>query len=158
MDEAVTDHREDHADRHGYGGPDALAFNQVPYTLTIGGTGWSLGNAQVISRYVRMGRMIVCKIRIVWGTTSTFGSGGLTLAAPVPAAASAIYTSGQASYSDAGTGFGWGFCQINGGTITPFAYLTTGNRLTGSLLTTTSPHVWAATDDLQVDITYEAAS
>ena len=54
------------------------------WTPAISGTGWAIGNAVVAGRYKRVGdKTIACRGRITFGSTSTFGTGALTLSLPV---------------------------------------------------------------------------
>lgn len=165
----MSDHREDHADRHQFGGPDQLNLAGYPglgvpadawtaYTPTIGGTGWALGNGTFEARYARIGRTIILHIRCIFGTTSTFGTGALTFTLPTPPTPATLVWHGHSICSDVGTGFAYGFCQIAGGVLSPWAFFVSGARVGGSQVTNTQPHTWAATDHVTMEIVYEAAA
>lgn len=56
--------------------------NIVTYTPTIGGTGWALGNGTIAGYRAFFGSMQYIYAEIVWGSTSTYGAGALTITAP----------------------------------------------------------------------------
>ena len=58
------------------------------YTPVLAGSaGWVLGNATVSGRYMQIGKVVVCRFMLTFGTTSTFGSGSgsVTVSLPVTA-------------------------------------------------------------------------
>lgn len=52
------------------------------YSPTVGGTGWAKGNGTLTGYYTTYGNRVQVAIQFVLGTTSTGGTGGLTLSAP----------------------------------------------------------------------------
>jgi hypothetical protein len=55
------------------------------YTPALGGAGWGLGNGTLACAYQRIGKGVLYRISLTLGSTSTAGTGGLTLALPLTA-------------------------------------------------------------------------
>ena len=56
--------------------------------LTLGGTGWSLGNGTSIATYQNRSKWIVGQYELKFGSTTSAGSGALTVALPTGTAVS----------------------------------------------------------------------
>lgn len=65
---------------------NAIATVQT-YVPTFGGTGWAKGNGTLVADYWAYGNRVDLAVKFTLGTTSTGGSGGLTLTYPTTAAA-----------------------------------------------------------------------
>jgi hypothetical protein len=57
------------------------------YTPTLGGTGWALGNGTLACAYQRVGKGVHYRVSLTFGSTTTAGTGGLTIALPLTALA-----------------------------------------------------------------------
>lgn len=64
------------------------AWTAYTPTFTSSGTAPSLGNGTVSGRYMKVGRTVHVFIALVWGSTTTPGSGNLSLGLPVTGASS----------------------------------------------------------------------
>ena len=131
------------------------------YTATLGGTGWDIGDGTKPTRYVQMNRLVIYSVKIVFGSTSNFGSAALTITLPVTAGAKE--QRGFCYLRDEGAGFDWmgGWEIAASGTVATFKAPTTGSTATvGRLeaLDSDSPFTWASTDSIVATIVYEAAS
>jgi hypothetical protein len=52
------------------------------YTPTLGGSGWALGNGTIDGAYRLIGKRLVGRCYLQFGSTSTAGAGGLTFTLP----------------------------------------------------------------------------
>lgn len=126
------------------------------YTPTISGTGWALGNGTISGRWKKIGRLIVARVEIVFGTTSTYGTGALAVSLPTTAAWIGT-PGGQGIAIDTGTetfplviniGVNFEPQCINAST-------TYGNF---DNVTSTTPHTWANTDVIRFTAMYESST
>lgn len=63
---------------------DAIGTTQT-YVPTFGGTGWAKGNGTLVAHYWAFGNRVDLGVKFTLGTTSTGGTGGLTLTYPTSA-------------------------------------------------------------------------
>jgi hypothetical protein len=124
------------------------------FTPTVGGTGWAVGNGTATGQYIRIGRFIYAIGGVSFGSTSTFGAGGLTLSLPV-AAATTVDTR-NVTLVDTGTATRSGNGEVAAATTTLTIYDDSG--ATWANVTSTVPHTWASTDIVRFNICYEASS
>jgi len=76
------------------------------YNPTVGGTGWAAGNGTLTGAWIQYGKVVHFRAQFTIGSTTTVGSGGLTLTLPTNAiAATALVCSGV--FSDNSGGFFW---------------------------------------------------
>lgn len=110
-----------------------------------------IGNGTLTGRYRNVGKAVDFFIRLVAGTTTTFGSGTYDFdLPPLTAATSTVFV---AVASDVSAGLRWagaGFSSA-GGTVINRVVLTSGS---GGINPTT-PFTWASTDFLYINGTYE---
>ena len=130
------------------------------YTPTWGGSGGTaptLGNGILLGRYIKIGRLVVCSISLIMGSTTTFGSGTFyTWNLPVNAAASqpGVYgvvrakDASAASVTSGALGQGTDTSNVVGWT----------NGTPGVLYGPTTPITWANNDTFEALGVYEAAS
>lgn len=132
------------------------------FTPTVSGTGTAIGNGQAFGRYRRVGKTLDIRYRIILGTTSTVGSGGLNLSLPAGMAALTEtdgfqYISGM--FRDTGTFEYKGTGRI-ASAGTSFLCQAEDTSTAASILTATSatfPHTWASTDVVVLNGTIEIA-
>lgn len=125
------------------------------YTPTLGGTGWALGNGTATGFYCQIGKIVHFQAEITFGSTSTFGTGTVSVTLPLTAInatganVSAFFfdTSASATYSA-------GAFQ---GTTTTVACRTVGTNGLHSTTNSTTPFTWASTDVIRVQGTYQIA-
>jgi hypothetical protein len=123
---------------------------------TSTGTAPSLGNGTITGRYKQVGKLVVATIKVVFGSTSTFGTGAYSFSLPVAASGSTDYV-GSAYMRDAsGTSTGH-YAGIAVVTAVSPTVLTAVEASGHTQLQATLPVVWANTDFLEFTITYEAA-
>jgi hypothetical protein len=131
-------------------------FTYTP-TWTATGTAPAIGNATVVARYCQIGKFVHCHGYILFGTTSTYGTGSYRFALPVTSSGF-TYTGGAVLLIDASTGNFAPvlFRLVAGGTTVEIIYPATylGN---GNIVGQTAPWTWANTDTISWDFTYEAA-
>jgi hypothetical protein len=129
------------------------------YTPTLGGTGWAIGNGTASGFYCQIGKIVHARIRITFGSTSTFGAASaLTLALPVT-------PRGGTGSADAGSNQHYGCAfDASAGTFYPMS-LQMGSsvgtvRSIGATIVVTSataPFTWAVDDQITFNFSYEAA-
>lgn len=123
------------------------------YTPVIGGTGWALGNGTISGSWTRIGRTILYRVQIVWGTTSTFGTVSPTISLPYAASGAPGEAPVLGLRQTVGTYRMVGL--MAGSTVTVY------NQGAGNLLgyvTATVPASWASTDTWNVHGSYESAA
>lgn len=144
-------------------GKDSTAFLQLAnagwtvYSPTWGNTGTAntLGNGQVIGTYFALGKIIFCRIWLLFGTTSVAGSAVYTFT--LPTAAAALVTTfdnvGVGILQDASVG-------AYGATVALFdtakVILFNTNGVSGGV-TGTSPFAMTNPDFITMDIVYQGA-
>jgi len=124
---------------------------------TVGGTGWSLGNGTASGAYIKLGRTVVYRAKVVWGSTSAFGTGGLTLSIPFAAAGAEFVC--PVMYLDSGSAnyLGYGFVDDSASVVTCYA-MTAGTAGRIAQTDNAVPFTWANPDEVRFTLTYEAAS
>ncbi len=142
--------------------PTAADFNTLSgawdsYTPTISGTGWALGNGTVTGRYKKVGRLVAFYIQIVFGSTSTYGAGGLGVTGPV--AAQSGEATGVVRFVDSSPGVAvWGTWYTGAGStslglVAPSA---SGSYLSEVGVISTVPFTWATNDRVTLSGVYES--
>jgi hypothetical protein len=130
------------------------------YTPTLGGTGWALGDGTSAGSYCQIGKVVHFRGQIVFGSTSTFGAGALTISLPVTRRSVAGSPQVDIRLSDASVSKPYSAVAILGSgatTFTPNAYVSsTAGEVNGGL-TTSDPFTWASSDVIFFAGTYEAA-
>ncbi len=126
-------------------------------TWTASGTAPALGNGTLLGRYVQIGKFVHAYGKILFGTTSTYGTGNYLFALPVNASASipAFQTAGSALVNQG----------ANIAAVTPYTQSVTtlgfiyGATYLGSttIVGLAAPFTWASTGFIDWNITYEAA-
>ena len=123
---------------------DNLSYTPV---WASSGTQPAIGNGILSGSYIEQGDLLICQIRMLIVSTTTFGTGiytwsippGYTMLFPMHGVASVFDTS-------AGTVFG-GIARLNSGTT--IAIINTSN---GAFWTSTAPITWADGDDMGVTV------
>lgn len=110
-----------------------------------------IGNGTITGSYIQLGTMVTAKVRIVMGSTTTFGSGVWSIRLPRDAA-SAFTDIGSLWGLDTGSVFRVGVVRVE--TIVTVRMHSEGASAEWS---STEPHTWANGDELAFTITYEAA-
>lgn len=113
-----------------------------------------IGNGTLLARYARVKKLIYIKLRLVMGSTTTFGTGDYSFTLPLGASAShpGLETFGQCTALDAGTAYKFDVCAIGSGAAI-VKMIGSGGAFYGP----TVPHTWANTDFLNLALTYETA-
>lgn len=147
----------------------------TPAKLVAGtGTGWAfqswsptwtnltVGNGTVTAKYVQIGKTVVARIGIVFGSTSSI-SGSVTFTLPVtsvtyPLTSSAIDYFGGLEILDSGTTRFSGDFTINDTThALVTVYNSASTYVTGTPLSSTIPMTWTTNDGFSGTLIYEAA-
>jgi hypothetical protein len=119
----------------------------------------AIGNGSLTGRYTQIGNLCHALIKVYFGSSSTYGNGGvLRFGLPFTAATiSGMAHVGSGSYiiDDTGTGTTGGTVELGSG----LAYVTLNCNPAGtvgtSLATNAVPHTWANGDSLTIDCTFE---
>lgn len=147
------------------GGVTSAKFNseaEATWTPALGGTGWALGNGSVVGRYIKHGRVVHAHGRVAFGSSSTFGSGSLTISLPFTASAD-VGAIGHAYYSDANDAqdfYGRWHVLPTGtvGTLYCDTVFTAPTYTFRSPIVTAQPFAWANGDSIEYNITYIASA
>jgi hypothetical protein len=125
------------------------------YTPTWGtyGTAPSLGNGTLVGAWMQVQKLVLFRIRLTAGSTTTFGTNGWTLTLPTSPNTGVRWAfAGIAQDSSTGSIY----AMTAGGTSSTIGvYNAAASPLTG--VTNTAPFTWATGDTLDVQGTYEAA-
>lgn len=122
------------------------------YTPVVGGVGWSLGNGVVTGRFHRVGKLVTFEAKLVIGSTTTKGTGQLTLTAPSATAA---------AFQPMCRGHGLDVSATARASFDPLMLAASNvvylflNGMTAGSVNSTSPWTWAAPDEVHVNGTYE---
>lgn len=132
------------------------AYTDYTPTWTSSGVAPAIGNAVVTARYAQTGKMIHCYGLIVFGSSSTFGSGNYFFALPATSVAQAQVGIGGSAYLYDGTNEFAARPTVQTGTTMNFIYPATyGGAKT--IVGQTTPWTWASTKQLSWNFMYEAA-
>lgn len=125
-------------------------------TWTAFTTNPSVGDATVVARYRRIGKTIDGTIRLIMGSSTTFGSGAWRFSLPggVSLPTSAEYTCAIWMYDDNLTNRHVGVGRITGSTIEPH---TAALGATNGQVTSAAPFTWATSDQIALSFTFECA-
>lgn len=131
---------------------DRISFSD-DYTpaWTTTGTAPDIGNGTVEGRYILSGRMCTVEVKLLAGSTTTFGTGQFQFSLPFAASASSLSAYGAARLGDTGTAFYTGVVEVNTSSNVAVIY----SNGTGNLVQSNSPFTWANTDTLRFTVTYE---
>lgn len=119
-------------------------------TMSSSGGGASVGNGTLTAGYSRIGKTVVVRIVLTWGSTTTYGSGFVRFSLPVTSVA--LDQVGPGTVVDSGTATILGASHIDAGSPTLLIPISTGGVVTG-----TSPMTWTTNDQLRSFMMYEAA-
>jgi hypothetical protein len=134
------------------------AWSTYTPALTAASSNPTLGSgSSATGSYVRIGRTIIGRCRLAFGTSGTAaGSGAYRVSLPVtpvtPAAVSAIVGSG--SVRDASSGNSYVISCVNGSGDT----FITMNADTTQSVSDSAPFAWSTQDAIGIEFTYEATS
>jgi hypothetical protein len=123
------------------------------------GTNPAIGNGNISARYTIIGKTVLGNIRMVAGSTTTFGTGAWTWTLPVAGRSSyQMSIAGSFSAYDNSGGFAAiGTPWINDGESVMRLLTPTGAGNAGANSNLNVPFTWAVSDRAVVDFSYEAA-
>lgn len=118
---------------------------------TSSGTAPAIGNGTRSGAYIQVGKLVMVRGRLVFGSTSTFGTGSYRVSVPVTASGGSVNEStGSLWLFDNGTQSGIGTCTW---VSTTTLWLSTAS----GDITNTSPWTWTTSDQIRWSIIYDAA-
>lgn len=138
-----------------------LAATWTTYTPTWAATGTqpAIGNGTLSGFYLQVGKFIIVRVRMLAGTTTTFGTGTYTFSLPVTAASGQGMAVGSSYLRDASAtsnGHAPGSALVDAVSSTSTTLLmtsSTGSGL-GSIVGATAPFTWANTDNMSAQVVY----
>ncbi len=125
-------------------------------------TNLTIGNGTVTAKYKQVGKLVFCRLSIVFGTTTSI-SGDVRFTLPVTRAAYGgsdnITSLGQSVCYDvsAGTVFDGNVTNYSTTTASLRVFNSAGTYLSSTPLSSIVPFTWANTDQLVCEFWYEAA-
>jgi hypothetical protein len=131
------------------------AYSSWTPTWTGSGSNPAIGNGTITGNYVRHGDLVHFEIRIVMGSTTTFGSGSYSLSLPVALASGAVLDA-SVQLIDGATLYYHGAPFLESGSTFRLGSVTTAAANIASV-TPTAPFTWANTDEIRVAGSYRAA-
>lgn len=117
---------------------------------TAGTSNPAIGNGTLTGAYMQAGKLTMLRIRIVMGSTTTFGSGEYRFSYPFTAA-NTNNPGGGGYVFRAST---WSSLNIVGRDVNVFRVV---NTATNAIMASNSPVVFAANDEIHLGLTYESA-
>ena len=127
------------------------------YTPTISGTGWAIGNGTVTAAYAYIGKWCAIRSQITFGSTSTYGTGDLTIQLPVNIRTTSSFGSGFATDASLGANFGPVVMEQTSSTTVRVLAPDPANVGRIGSIKSTLPFTWATTDSLLLSGIYETA-
>ncbi len=133
--------------------PLASAWSAYTPVWSSNGTPPNIGNGQLIGRNVQVGKTVIAYLKMVIGSTTTFGTGIYSWTLPTPARGTFLF-SGSANVDDSGTGLFIGNTTpvLSAATVSCYQPLAPN----GSYFDPTHPMTWAVNDFVSMSILYEA--
>lgn len=123
-------------------------------------TNATVGNGSTYGYYVQIGKIVIGRIRLVLGSTSSIGSSP-TVTIPVTAGGGGSQNGnvvGSCTLLDSGTAYYRGNVRIaSSTTLQVVAANAAGTYLTDADLSSTVPFTWTNTDEIAATFVYEAA-
>lgn len=128
--------------------------SEISYTPTLsaGGGSPTVGDGTLTGKYSRQGRQWTANVSFSFGSTSSFGSGDVTITAPFKAKSKAV---GNVRITDAGTGHFTGVCEIAANAQTVVFYAGAGSSPVGTPVRAAVPMTWANGDSMSFTISGE---
>lgn len=124
------------------------------WTTTGAGADPALGNGSLIAKYISIGKLAIVKLRLVWGTTTTGGSGNWQWTLP-PGLTPAVNNNsnlGCCLTLDAGASYKYDGAIIDNDTVLRVISISVGG-----FYNATTPMAWANTDFMALELAYEVA-
>ncbi|MEU1302782.1 hypothetical protein [Streptomyces shenzhenensis] len=129
----------------------------TPAWTSAGSTAPVLGNGALTGRYMKIGRIVLCHINLITGSTTTYGTGSYSFSLPVQAASSGMAIVGTAQYL--GTARWAGEIVISSAANTTSAFFpTSATNNAIDFMNSSRPETLAASGQLRLSFVYEAAS
>jgi hypothetical protein len=116
----------------------------------------AIGNGTIIGKYIQIGKMVVGQIRIVMGSTTTFGVGVYSFSLPVTSTAVTFFACGSGYIYDSSANSLWTTVVLQGSTTTLNTDIT-GAAAAYLVGGAAAPFAWATNDEINLTFTYEAA-
>lgn len=144
----------------------APAWTTYTPTWASSGTAPAIGNGTLTGRYRRAANSneVTVEIRLVWGTTTTSGTGVYNWSLPVTAAAAAVTAveTGTVQITDSGAISQPGVAVLATstlviGTVGPWPNTSTTINSRGGQLGATVPFTFGTSDSIVLRLTYQAA-
>ncbi|MFF8100194.1 hypothetical protein ACF07S_10520 [Streptomyces sp. NPDC016640] len=124
---------------------------------TAATTNPSLGNGTITGRYTRLpGRTCVAAIRLVTGSTTTYGSGAYLFSVPLAAADDVVEYVGTARLTAGSTYIGQAFLGA-GSSVMNVTFPAAATPATAANMSPTAPATLASGHILRLEITYQTA-
>jgi hypothetical protein len=134
-----------------------ISWTSFTPTWTAVTTNPVIGNGSLTGKYIKVGRLVVCKINVVPGSTTTYGVGAYSWSLPFAAAGSSIDDLGTARLTAASTYIGQ--CIIaTGGTTVSATFPTAANASIAANMSNTAPATFANGNVMRLTASYESAS
>lgn len=124
------------------------------------GTGWAVGNATMTGKYVKLGRVVIAKIGILIGSSTTKGSGTLSIGglpyANITPSAVCFANFHKAANSADYPGEWLVGANVNYGELRSFA--ASGAAVLLGPVTATFPFTWTTSDAIEATLIYESSA
>lgn len=144
-----------------------LGFPQY-FTFAPAFNNWTIGtggSAGTVAKYTLTGKTILFRITTTLGSSGQSVGGNVTFSAPLAAVAGTLggdnnNTIGHVQFQDTGTNSFWGVIRLNNADLQTTQVLisnASSTYLTGSALSSTVPHTWAAGDSMMIWGMYQIA-
>lgn len=135
----------------------AQAWTSYTPAWTSTGTAPAIGNGTITGAYQQVGKMVLgFRISIVFGSTTTYGTGNYLLSLPVAPTSYRWRFPGVVADSGVADRTMWGR-SLGGGATTVELVTATGTTTADVFVTATAPHTLGTSDYFTLQGTYEAA-
>jgi hypothetical protein len=123
------------------------------YTPALSGS-ITIGNGTLTGRYMESNTTVIAEVTILFGSTTTINS---TVFIGLPSSAASGNQIHSLHLRDEGTATYTGHAIVSGSSVVCYIDGASGTYVTSVGINSTTPHTWAATDFIKLNITYEKA-
>lgn len=128
------------------------------YTPTLAGTGWAIGNGTITGAYCQIGKVVVMRVEITFGSTSTFdATNAPTISLPVTAGTGMAQVGTFVTHAFDLSAAAWYLIHARGASATTVTLQSLGAAGLLANVTSTSPFTWATSDVIRLSGVYQAA-
>lgn len=133
------------------------AWTTYTPTWSSSGTAPAIGNGTLSGRYMKIGRTVFVNINVIFGSTTTYGTGNYSFTLPAQAVSSGVAVVGTAHYLGSSRWHGETVISSAANTVGAFFPTSTTSNVQ-DFMTNSRPETLASGGQLRLSFVYEAAA